>query len=666
MSHLPIQSSIKKLLTGRDQYIIPMYQRNYAWEDGEINQLIQDITDNLPKRGKPARNYYIGTLVVFERKAKEQASPLFETIDGQQRLTTLLLLAAYLQHRGVLPQMNNDDEFTIPDGKLRFDSREKSSYTLEFLLTKHLKDHPEELLHLEKTNHAILNGYRLIDKNLQHKADNELQAFADFLFDQVQVIRVKVPDHTDLNHYFEIMNNRGEQLEKHEILKANLLKALQGQTAAERCLHEVWEACSNMQKYVQMGFNTEQRSNIFGHDWSTFIPGNFEDLVANFKIKEAEEVTKQEGSADQKNLDSLNCIIIAAKQIIETKESKPGDESPDRFNPTVNFPNFLLHVLRVYFPGLDIPLDDKRLIPTFEEHLINKGADEVKKFTYALLKCKWLFDHYIIKRDFADGTGDWSLKHLKKTQDANSAYYRHTFEDPEGSRIQMLLAAFHVSSPTMVYKHWLSAALHYLFNHNRNQETVDAQHYLAHLESIARAFVFDRHLATPENKKDYYEIIYRNNGICRTQVAQLNAESLEQLLSFGKIENNLIFNYLDYLLWLKYKDTNQDKIKKFKFTFRSSVEHYYPQNPEKIPRMDAANLNAFGNLCLISHSKNSRLSNFPPDAKKSDYHGADTPIDSIKQYLMMEDTPTWNEAAIKKHGEAMIDTLIRSLYSNQP
>ena len=42
----PKQLSIKCLLDGRDNYTIPMYQRNYAWEEGEITQLIQDIMKN--------------------------------------------------------------------------------------------------------------------------------------------------------------------------------------------------------------------------------------------------------------------------------------------------------------------------------------------------------------------------------------------------------------------------------------------------------------------------------------------------------------------------------------------------------------------------------------------------------------------------------------------
>jgi len=92
MSETTKQYSIKELFR-RDNYVIPIYQRNFAWRNSEITQLIQDIVDyikkdNLSINEKP--NYYIGTLIVYERK--NGGNTIFETIDGQQRLTTLTII----------------------------------------------------------------------------------------------------------------------------------------------------------------------------------------------------------------------------------------------------------------------------------------------------------------------------------------------------------------------------------------------------------------------------------------------------------------------------------------------------------------------------------------------------------------------------------------------
>src|SRR5699024_10850941 len=164
---------------------------------------------------------------------------------------------------------------------IEFESRPKSTQTLELLLNENLETY--EHLHEAKLNPAIINGYKSISEVMESKfitPNNEnqqstttLEEFCDYLFQYVQIARVPVPDETDLNHYFEVMNNRGEQLEKHEIIKARLLSIIEeakekdietdDKKLAKALIHDVWEACANMNKYVQYGFNTSLRTAIF-------------------------------------------------------------------------------------------------------------------------------------------------------------------------------------------------------------------------------------------------------------------------------------------------------------------------------------------------------------------------------------------------------------------
>lgn len=647
------QLSIKALLSGNVEYIIPMYQRNYAWEEGEITQLIQDVIDYLPKDGDKSRNYYIGTLVVYERP--DSKTPAFETIDGQQRLTTLSLLTSYLKNSRLV------DLDWYSSLSIHFDSREHSRATFAAIFEGKFNDDPAELLVEKQINTGILNGYRLIQKVLPQKLkENKVspQQFANYLFSYVQIMRVKVPADTDLNHYFEIMNNRGEQLEKHEVLKARMMEQLQGCEQSQNCLHAVWEACANMERYVQMGFTPDQRGSLFGEkDWGRFELADFDALRAALH-------RSQEVAARQDTCLTLDQIIAKAPVVVKQDES--SEDAPERFNTVINFPNFLLHVLRVETQA-DIPLDDKRLLDTFEAHVLKQPdpVAAVKRFTFSLLRCKYLFDQYVIKREFIKGSDGWSLKRFKwndggERSRAGRGSYVNTFGEEDGSeginrRILMLLSAFHVSTPTLVYKHWLNAALHHLFQ----AEQIEAQAYLQHMESVAKAFVFDRFLA-PEAGSEYFAMIYKNRGVCQTRHESIAAETLESRLTFGNIENNLVFNYLDYLLWLEHGAT--EPVKSYEFTFRSSVEHYYPQHPFALSlQLPPEVLNSFGNLCLISHEKNSRLSNRMPAEKRASYQDSKI-IDSVKQYLMMRAEP-WDANAIHRHYELMKDVLLKSLAS---
>lgn len=653
MSREISQLSIKALLSGRDEYVIPMYQRNYAWEEGEITQLIQDVIDYLPKKGENARNYYIGTLVVYERP--DSKTPVFETIDGQQRLTTLSLLTSYLKNTKAV------ELAWYSNLSIHFDSREHSRATFAAIFEKKFNDDPAEVLTKKQINTGILNGYRLIQKVLPQKLnENDVtpQQFADYLFRYVQIMRVKVPTDTDLNHYFEIMNNRGEQLEKHEVLKARMMEHLQGCEQSQNCLHAVWEACANMERYVQMGFTPGQRSSIFGDkDWGQFGHADFDALRAALH-------SSQEVAAKQETRLTLDQII--AKAPVVAKQDESSEDAPERFNTVINFPNFLLHVLRVDTQADSIPLDDKRLLDTFEAHVLKQPdpVAAVKRFTFSLLRCKYLFDQYVIKREFIKGADGWSLKRFKwndggERSRGGRGSYVNTFGEEDGNeginrRILMLLSAFHVSTPTLVYKHWLNAALFHLFY----AEQIEAQVYLRHMESVAKAFVFDRFLA-PDVGLDYFAMIYTNGGICQARLDSIAADTFESRLTFGNIENNLVFNFLDYLLWLEHRA--EDSVRSYEFTFRSSVEHYYPQNPlDGQARLDADTLNSFGNLCLISHSKNSRLSNFMPSAKKEFYKN--NTIDSVKQHLMMKTEP-WDADAIRVHSGQMSNVLLNSIAS---
>lgn len=640
---------VKELLSDTNRYLVPMYQRNYAWGEGEINQLIQDVLDY--QENKPNQTYYIGTLVVFKRKDDS-----YEVIDGQQRFTTLTLLAFALKRMVTKYQAFDMGWYDVVN--LSFENRQKSSDTFASLI----QGVALENLSTDDYNLDVINGYTLLEKGLL-ALGAKLEGFCSYLFDKVEITRVCVPEDTDLNHYFEVMNNRGEQLEKHEVIKARLMSVLTDDNDKE-LLSKVWDATANMERYIQYGFNPDERHCIFGKDdWGQFTPINYADLAACI---ESVAKTKQSGKIESASL-SLNDMLA------KPPPSSLGTDitlTPERFNSVINFSNFLLHVLRV-LTKQDIALDDKRLLEQFDRYLkdSNNKVKAVKDFVYALLKCKYLFDQFIIKREFSDGKDKWSLKRLH-FYNTKSQSYINTFggsnelDDEDGFKGEnrvclMLLSAFHVSTPTLVYKHWLNAALYYLYN----AEEVDFEGYMKHLRRVAKRFIFDRFLSHQEGKT-YFEMIYKSKSNDYPKNLTANDINIDKLC-FGEIENNFVFNYLDYLLWRK-KRNSTAVISEFEFTFRSSVEHFYPQHPmNDFEPLKGGSLHEFGNLCLISHSKNSRLSNFPPKTKLNHFTAGlkKNQIDSLKLYEMlqlMEQDDSWEDTQIIKHGQEMLSILCGS------
>jgi len=654
--------TVRSLLGDASRYLIPMYQRNYAWGEGEITQLVQDILDYQQKslHCPLPQTYYIGTLVVFTRPDGQS-----EIIDGQQRFTTLSLLANWLKkHAGSTLDMS-----WYQGINLGFESRPKSSETFA-CLWQGVEPHK---LRGKEFNEGLINGYELIGKVLGDLklVGEPLNHFCTYLFDYVQIARIEVPADTDLNHFFEVMNNRGEQLEKHEVVKARLMAALneitdqQDRQSSLSTLSRVWDACSNMERYVQYGFTPTERHRLFGQEnWGQFVPADFNSL-ADMLISSASELSTAENQTNRTLAD-----IIKSSSTISGDRGEEDEGSSERFNSVINFSNLLLHVLRVCSQTgknrVDVPLDDKQLIEQFELRLLkqNDPVKAVQDFVFALLKCKYLFDQFVIKREFAKGSDGWSLKRLRWYSEKSTSY-TNTFNEEDSShlginrQILMLLSAFHVSTPTLVYKHWLNGALYYLFNAHSAVSNIDASEYLGYLERLASAFVFQNFLAEQE-PKSYFEIIFGKEEQLQPKVL---SDKIQKKMRFGVIANNLVFNYLDYLLWCR--DRNKaEVVKRFEFTFRSSVEHFYPQHPmDGYRKLSETSLHTFGNLSLISHSKNSRLSNFQPKQKQEHFEAslARNEIDSLKLLAMitlMKKNDQWGEKEIAVHEAEMLEVLI--------
>lgn len=618
------------------QYVIPRYQRAYAWEYDEIVQLIEDIKDATSESNR--NNYYIGTLIVCKIKDDPET---YEVIDGQQRLTTLYLLLSYLS-------LKEFPDIKPPKKNLRFDCRKRSNYTLQNI-EEVLKN--SSVLEDERLEQSILNGVEVI----RQKFESEKLDVSDFYerLKSVILYRIEVPEHTDLNKYFEIMNTRGEQLEQSDILKARLMSFLEGNREEQELFAKIWDACSDMTGYVQMHFNKSDREQIFGESWNGFPQKDFfSSLVSSYQ---------SESDSSERELTELKLTI---KEIISSEfnpESQLGnvdssnEDADARFESIISFPHFLLHAIRLYLPkekqpeevGLDKSLDDKKLISDFdfvvkstEEEVVDKDqgkksnkADFAKGFIQHLLQLRYLFDKFIIKREFKEENldGEWSLKELIVSGQNAKAYYRNTTlreEDQKtiNNECLMIQSALRVSYTSPKVMHWITELLNWLRdNHNNPEGLTDEGEKIA--AEATSSFL---------NKRNY---------------------------KLGVQTPRIVFNFLDYLLWKKDKGKYSD----FQFEFRNSVEHWYPQHPSqgtfeawsvKYPAEEKL-IDSFGNLCLITRRVNSRFSNQSPEAKMKD-NSKTIENGSLKLRKMANITKekeVWNKVTCEGHQKEMIDIL---------
>lgn len=616
------------------RYVIPRYQRAYAWEEKEIEQLIDDICDD----NDPKRDYYIGSLIVARRKAGDEVE--YEVIDGQQRLTTIYLLLQCLLDEGYFSR----GEVSVGE-VLSFDCRSKSNCTLAYIRGDARKSEGKE----ELLDQSILLAVDIIKKKLAREFGDRVEDQKKFVdrLKHVVLYRIEVPEHTDLNRYFEIMNTRGEQLEQHDILKARLMNYLDD--ACEReAFARIWEACSDMTGYVQMHFSVEDRVKLFGQWWS--------DPPSENALRElCRGKRRSEGKSE--GLD-ISKIIDLKSEVDDVVGALKKRDAEARFESIIDFPYFLLHVLRVFCRAerlsmdgaeeLGSLLDDKLLLKDFDKVITScekRGDMDVKRwfartFIQFLLRSRFLFDKFIIKRENTedDQDGRWSLKELR-TSGAGSAkkpYYADTslrykseWEKtyaPRNKECLMIQSALRVSYTSPKVMHWITELLVWLFNNNETE----------------------RYKLTDEAERIAAEAV------------------MENFLDLGNYElgvqtPHVVFNYLDYLLWKE----DKEKYKDFVFEFRNSVEHWYPQHPSEGTFEVWDGIDTFGNLCIISRSVNSKFSNLSPESKMKSYKKM-VQKGSLKLRIMGDiiegsSSETWRLSECAKHEEEMISLLCEAV-----
>lgn len=589
MTENPVQQPVSNIFDYN--YVIPIYQRNYAWTEVEIIQLIDDVESSIDT---PTDSYFLGNLIV-----NWLDTDTYEVIDGQQRLTTLYLLHKYLQ-------------LSMPLNALKFEARDKSNQTLKYIRDEKKSEWVEELLTPE-----ILNGYQIMKHYFEMKKINKKE-FIDKL-QRVFIVRVQVPQKIDLNHYFEIMNTRGEQLEVHEVAKAKLLEVLE--TDEERQVAAlIWDKCSDMDAYVQMNFTKHMRHEVFTNDWSSVKPSinSFDTL--------ADKISVQTEALSKKSL----------LDILKEETPSPGvrahEEEGDkrRFESPLSFPNFLLQVNAVIrrLAEEESKLDDTHFLENLSWHWTSK--EKAENFLFHLLKVRVLFDKFILKREFARDykeTGKWSLQRLEKYTDQGSdkPIYVGTFGEYRNynQQVRTLQSSLRITYTSPKTMHWITLVL--------SQVLADEETNLIGI------------------LEDY----------CMKKVEESEYESSNGF-GFARI----VFSYLDYLIYRDgYGYAGKEIVAKmpenWQFQFRSSIEHFYPQDPIEGEKWDADSLNEFGNLALITVSGNSRFSNLPPDGKISSYPSIINQSWKLKimEQMTKMDNGKWTKEKSDIHKKEMFNIL---------
>ncbi|MBX2078873.1 DUF262 domain-containing protein [Campylobacter peloridis] len=665
---------------------IPPYQRLYEWNKEQIQTLLNDIKTKFDENKK---EYFIGNVVVSKKDDK------YLLIDGQQRLTTLFLIGFYLSYKNC----DNWQNFIINDNKLRISMpiREKEEEVLkEFakfcnkdnkdnqnnkrkndIFLQKLKEFPQDICqNIPQALEIIVNWF---EENIEN---NDIEGFSNFIYEKVKFVFVELAENTDLNRFFIRMNNRGKQLEKHEILKARLLSNINENKRAFYA--HIWDICSQMDNYI-------------------------------FQKASDRVISKSNESSG----DSINNIIQPGKSFDKPNQDK---ENQGKFKSIVDFPTFLLHVYKICNKQ-DIAIDKNKLLEIIkieqkeieQKEIEQKEIEQkAKKFIENLLKYRILFDYFVIKSQ-DDMENSYKIRRLTRNKNNTYSISEDSNVMPDLAMVQNYLRVAR-SGMSNNHHHWLTPFLKFLdkeinlnfsfdglnddekiinkiqINNNINfddfitkDKNVDQKNLISFLENL------DTTLAKEQLQNN--DLISKVNEIL--QDSQKKDDENFQIYNFFKKEKCILdqgtatphywFYRLEYYLWKNAKvDNNKVEIcgkemdkKKFdNFYFRNlnSIEHVQAQSKANENDWANENIDNFGNLALISSSFNSSLNNQDVPSKYRDFQKRyidDTKkaVISLKLWLIYalieENQLNWTFEKAKEHKNQMLEVLKKSFESNQ-
>lgn len=326
------------------QFVIPIYQRLFVWEEEQITTLLEDLWQAFERNSD--RDYYIGIITLVETKDAYGLNQ-WEIVDGQQRLTFLTLF-------GLLSKTTQWKQFIFSD----------MDYTvLRISYTGRPNDEKNLLLLQGENTDACKNGHMrtfalCFEKFLHDKQYGYLPGFFHFVFTKTSFLLSQLPDTytaVELNHYFERLNSTGRQLEPDEIVKGKHFPTVGTE----------WNALCDFSKKYSDG----EESKTDDHMSETY--STLRKLLESNRVKsDSNSNLLKEPATDSQPVSSTRSIL--------------------------SLPVFLLHVLRLSRgEGKIAAINPRRLVETFNDQPWSDEG-EISRFISCMKEYRLWLDKYIV------------------------------------------------------------------------------------------------------------------------------------------------------------------------------------------------------------------------------------------------------------------------------
>lgn len=334
MTITPTYTTIGRMFEQNFLFEVPKYQRYYAWEPEQVNDFIKDLDGILVD---PEKDHFFGGIVCVSKRVDGSTRQQKELIDGQQRLTTSILLIINLirKYEELLSSdaLSGDDKEII---RSRIDKLRKKyiNYNDEInrrpivvhklVLSFADKDFFEGILNnipaasTRDSHEKISKANQLLEKFVRDKlnqctADTEridvLAKLELALQTNCTIIFMDCDSRESAYKLFQVLNDRGTGLNEGDLLKSKTLEALEGypekQEQAQRYWDEILEEDpSKVENFLRTYYASccgkrAGRASLYDDFLREFFPGTYEGELPGSNDEAIAFLLKVQGLLDE-------------------------------------------------------------------------------------------------------------------------------------------------------------------------------------------------------------------------------------------------------------------------------------------------------------------------------------------------------------------------------
>ena len=198
---------------------IPKYQRAYAWEKKQLEDFVDDIENQ-----KFDKDYFFGT-ILFQEQGVSNDFDIIDIVDGQQRITTLMIFMKLLLDRISRDGVENEirrlkNRYIRPDGEYKLRVLQADN---DFFKSYILEDNPISVSEVETPSQKrLLEAKNLLRQLIEKYSLETLQEFKEKI-ERTKVLTYSVKDNAEATLIFETTNDRGKSLTNLEKTKSFLM-----------------------------------------------------------------------------------------------------------------------------------------------------------------------------------------------------------------------------------------------------------------------------------------------------------------------------------------------------------------------------------------------------------------------------------------------------------